>query len=124
MALLAALDLLLHRLTGEDDIVVGTAIANRERIELEGLIGCFANTLALRVELSGRPTFRALFERVRRVSLAAYAHQDLPFERLVSELAPERDLGWAPRWRGARPPPPRGCSSRPARSTPRPPSSI
>jgi len=96
MTLLAALDVLLHRSTREEDLVVGAPIANRERLQIEGLIGCFINVLALRVDLSGGPSFGALLQRVREVSLAAYAHQDLPFEKLVSELAPERDLGRAP----------------------------
>ncbi|HEV3073508.1 MAG TPA: non-ribosomal peptide synthase/polyketide synthase, partial [Thermoanaerobaculia bacterium] len=96
MTLLAALDVLLHRSTREEDLVVGAPIAGRERLQIEGLIGCFINVLALRVDLSGGPTFGELLRRVREVSLAAYAHQDLPFEKLVSELAPERDLGRAP----------------------------
>jgi amino acid adenylation domain-containing protein len=96
MTLLAALDVLLHRTTREEDLVIGAPIANRERLEIEGLIGCFINMLALRADLSGEPSFGELLQQVREVSLAAYAHQDLPFEKLVSELAPERDLGRAP----------------------------
>ncbi|HVR95190.1 MAG TPA: condensation domain-containing protein, partial [Thermoanaerobaculia bacterium] len=96
MVLLAAWKGLLARLTGQDDLVVGTPIANRNRVEIEGLIGCFANTLALRTDLSGEPDFPALVGRVRATALAAYAHQDLPFERLVEELAPERNLAHAP----------------------------
>jgi amino acid adenylation domain-containing protein len=96
MSLLAAFAALLHRATGEPDLVVGTPIANREQLELEGLIGCFVNTLALRADLSGRPSFRDLLERVRQVCLAAYANQDLPFEQLVEALAPRRDLAWNP----------------------------
>jgi amino acid adenylation domain-containing protein len=93
MLTLATLQTLLHRYTGQDDIVVGTAVANRNRAEVEHLIGYFANALALRTDFSGDPTFRELLGRVRRVTLDALAHQDLPFERLVSELRPERGEG-------------------------------
>ena len=96
MALLAAFQTLLHRYTGQDDIAVGSPIANRNRSELEGLIGFFVNSLVLRTDLSGDPTFRDLLERVRSVALAAYAHQDLPFEKLVEELHPERHLSRNP----------------------------
>ncbi|HXO41006.1 MAG TPA: amino acid adenylation domain-containing protein, partial [Thermoanaerobaculia bacterium] len=96
MILLAAFDLLLERLTGQEDLVVGAAIANRERVEIEGLIGCFVNTLALRADLSSRPSLGELLRQVRETSLAAYAHQDLPFEKLVEALAAERDPGTTP----------------------------
>ncbi len=96
MALLTAFVALLHRITGEADIVVGTTIANRQRAELEALIGFFVNTLALRMDLSGTPTFHAMLARVREVTLVAYEHQDLPFERLVEEMHPERSLSHPP----------------------------
>jgi amino acid adenylation domain-containing protein len=91
MTLLAAFQTLLHRYTGQDDIVVGTAVSNRNRIETEGLIGPFANNVALRTDFSGNPTFRQLLGRVREVAVGAYAHQDLPWEKLIEELHPERD---------------------------------
>jgi amino acid adenylation domain-containing protein len=96
MALLATFGALLQRYSGEEDLVVGTPIANRSRHELEELIGFFANTLALRVNAGGDPAFADLAHRVREAALGAYAHQDLPFERLVDELQPERNLGHAP----------------------------
>ncbi|MBW8879247.1 MAG: amino acid adenylation domain-containing protein, partial [Acidobacteria bacterium] len=96
MVLLAGFEALLQRYTGQDDLVVGSIIANRTRSELEGLIGFFVNTLALRGDLSGTPSFLDLLVRVRESSLGAYAHQDLPFEKLVAELQPERDLSRSP----------------------------
>jgi amino acid adenylation domain-containing protein len=96
MLLLAAFDVLLWRYTGQTDLVVGTDIANRNRAETEGLIGFFVNQLALRVDLSGDPTFRELLGRVREVALGGYAHQDLPFEELVKGLNPERSMAYAP----------------------------
>ncbi|HEY9801061.1 MAG TPA: amino acid adenylation domain-containing protein [Leptolyngbyaceae cyanobacterium] len=92
MTLLAAFKVLLHRYTQQDDILVGTPIANRNRSEIEGLIGFFVNTLVLRSNLQANPTFIQLLAQVREVTLGAYAHQDLPFEQLVEELQPERDL--------------------------------
>jgi amino acid adenylation domain-containing protein len=91
MVLLAGFQVLLHALVEQDDLVVGTNVANRNRLETEGLIGFFINQLVLRTDLSGNPSFRELLARVREVSLAAYAQQDLPFERIVEELQPERD---------------------------------
>ena len=96
MTVLAAFQALLSRYTGQDDIVVGTPVAGRTRGETEGLIGFFLNTLVMRADLSGDPTFAEFLKRVREVALEAYAHQDLPFERLVEELQPERDMGSNP----------------------------
>ena len=96
MLLLGAWQVLLSRYTGAEDIVVGTPIANRQRGEVEGLIGYFVNALALRTDLSGDPTFRELVGRVREVALGAYLHQDVPFEKLVEELQPERSLSYNP----------------------------
>ena len=96
MTLLGAYQTLLHRYTGKGDIVIGTAIAGRNRSELENLIGLFLNVLVLRTDFSGDPTFRALLDRVREVCLEAYAHQDVPFEKLVEELHPERTLSHNP----------------------------
>jgi amino acid adenylation domain-containing protein len=96
MTLLAALKIMLHRYTGQDDIAVGAAISGRGRPEIEGLIGAFINALVLRTDLSGNPTFRELLSRVRKVCLEAYAHQDLPFEKLVEELQPKRELSRHP----------------------------
>ncbi|MES1023040.1 amino acid adenylation domain-containing protein [Gloeocapsa sp. BRSZ] len=96
MTLLAAFQTLLHRYTGQTDIAIGSPIANRHRSELEGVIGFLVNSLVLRTDLAGDPTFRVLLERVRDVTLAAYAHQDLPFEKLVEELQPVRSLSQNP----------------------------
>jgi len=91
MVLLTAFVCLLARYSGQDDLVIGTPLANRSRPEFEQLIGCFANTLVLRADLRGNPTFRQMLQRLRDVCLDAYTHQDLPFERLVEELRPARD---------------------------------
>jgi aspartate racemase len=96
MTLLAAFQTLLHDYTGQDDIVVGTFTVDRNRAETEGLIGFFVNNLVLRSDLSGNPTFRELLRRVRELTLGAYAHRDLPFEKLLEELQPKRSLGHTP----------------------------
>src|SRR6185369_12067507 len=96
MTLLAAFQTLLARSSGSFDISVGTPIAGRNFVEIEPLIGFFVNTLVLRTRLTGQPTFREALGRVREVTLDAYAHQDLPFEKLVEELQPERDLSHTP----------------------------
>jgi hypothetical protein len=92
MTLLAAFKTLLHRYTGQEDIIIGSPIANRNRVEFEQLIGFFVNTLVLRTDLAGNPSFRELLRRVREVALGAYAHQDLSFEQLVESLHLERNL--------------------------------
>jgi len=96
MTLLAAYLVLLHRYSGQDNIVVASPIANRNRSELEGLIGYFANTIALRATLADDPSFSELVRRVRETSLEAFSNQDVPFEKLVEELNPERHLGHNP----------------------------
>ncbi|MFL9453902.1 amino acid adenylation domain-containing protein [Tolypothrix bouteillei VB521301_2] len=96
MTLLAAFQILLYRYSGQTDICVGTPIANRNRAETEGLFGLFLNTLVLRGNLSGNPSFVDFLLQVRSVALGAYAHQDLPFEQLVEQLQPERSLSHTP----------------------------
>ena len=96
MTLLAAFQTLLHRYTSRDDIPVGSVVAGRNRMEVEGLIGFFANTLVFRGDLSGDPSFRVLLQRTRTVCLGAYAHQDMPFGELVKEFQPERDMSHSP----------------------------
>ena len=96
MTLLAAFDVLLQRYSGQDDLVVGTPIAGRSRPEVEKLIGLFVNTLLFRTDMSGNPSFVELLRRVRKTAMGAYAHQDVPFERLVEELKPDRDLSRNP----------------------------
>lgn len=96
MVLLAGFKVLLSRYSGQDRIVVGSPIANRHRPEIEGLIGFFANSLVMHTDLSGNPSFREVLSRVQQTALGAYAHQDLPFEKLVEELQPERSLSRNP----------------------------
>jgi non-ribosomal peptide synthetase component F len=96
MMLLGAFSTLLYGYTGQEDISVGTFVVNRNRAEVEGLIGFFVNNLVLRADLSGDPSFRELLGRVRQVTLGAYAHQELPFEKLLEELQPRRDPGRTP----------------------------
>ncbi|NVJ28820.1 AMP-binding protein, partial [Myxococcus sp. AM011] len=96
MVLLASFQLLLSRYSGQDDISVGSPVANRNRAETEGLIGFFVNTLVLRARINGSQSFRELLSQVRLSTLAAYEHQDVPFEKLVEELQPQRDLSRSP----------------------------
>jgi hypothetical protein len=96
MILLAGFKTLLHRYSGCDDLLVGVPIANRQRVEIEGLIGFFANTLVMRTRLAGAPTFRDLLSRVKETAVQAYAHQDMPFEQLVEMLQVERHPGATP----------------------------
>lgn len=96
MVLLATFKLFLLRWTGQEDMMVGTGIAGRTHQQFEDLIGFFVNTLVMRTDLSGDPSFRSLLHRVREVALSAYAHQHLPFEKIVAELSPERDLSRQP----------------------------
>lgn len=96
MTLLAAFKTLLYRYTGSEDILVGSPIANRNRSEIKELIGVFINTLVFRTDASGNPSFREFLGRVRQVTLEAYDHQDLPFEKVLEELQPERNLGQTP----------------------------
>ena len=96
MSLLAAFEVLLYRYSGQADFMVGTPVANRPNVELEGLIGFFVNVLAMRADLRGEPSFQELVGRVRRAALDGYQHQDLPFEKLVEELNPGRDMSRHP----------------------------
>ncbi|MDY6951374.1 MAG: amino acid adenylation domain-containing protein, partial [Thermodesulfobacteriota bacterium] len=96
MVLLAAFQVLLHRYTGREDMVVGSPISGRSQVDTERLIGFFVNTLVLRTDLSGNPTFLELLKRVREVAMGAYAHQDLPLEKLLEALRLERDLSRTP----------------------------
>ncbi len=96
MTLLGAFAVLMHRYSGQDDVVIGSPIANRNRSELEDLIGFFVNSLVMRTDVSGDPSFRELVQRVNRTALDAYEHQDLPFEKLVDEIQPDRDLSHNP----------------------------
>jgi amino acid adenylation domain-containing protein len=96
MVLLTAFNLLLHRYTRQEDIAIGTVVAQRNRAELEPLVGCFINTLVLRANLSGDPSFRELLQRCRSVTLEAFEHQDLPFDKLVQHLRPERSVRHSP----------------------------
>ncbi|HVG07839.1 MAG TPA: amino acid adenylation domain-containing protein, partial [Thermoanaerobaculia bacterium] len=96
MTLLAAIKALLHRHSGQDDILVGAPVAGRRAVETEGLIGCFLNTLVLRTDVGGRPGFRELVARVREVTLGAYSHQDVPFEAVLASLPQQRDLSRTP----------------------------
>jgi amino acid adenylation domain-containing protein len=96
MTLLAAFNLLLYRYSGQEDILVGSPVANRNYKDLQPLIGCFVNTLPLRTNLSENPTFTQLLKRIKKVTLGAYSHQDLPFDQLVETIQPERDLSRHP----------------------------
>lgn len=96
MVVLAAVKVLLFRYTRQDDLIVGSTIANRTLPETERMVGCFVNTLVMRTDLSGDPDFRAVLGRVRETALGAYEHQDLPFEKLVEELHPQRELNETP----------------------------
>jgi amino acid adenylation domain-containing protein len=96
MVLLSAFKILLHRYTGQEDLIVGTAVAGRNRSEVESMIGLFINTLALRTNLEGDPTVSEVLGRVRETALGAFAHADVPFDRLVADLQPARDLSHSP----------------------------
>jgi non-ribosomal peptide synthetase component F len=96
MTMLSAFECLLHYYTGQQDIVIGTDLANRMSVQTEALIGFWVNLLIRRTDLSGDPTFAEGTTRVREVALNAYAHQDLPFDKLVEELRPERNLTHSP----------------------------
>lgn len=96
MTLLAAFQALLYRYSGQIDIVVGSPVANRNHGEIQGLIGCFINTLALRTDLSGNPSFRQLLTRVKKMAIDAFAHQDLPFQKMIEKLQLEQDPSFSP----------------------------
>jgi len=96
MTMLAGFESLLYHYTGQPDLVLGTDLANRPTVQTEAMIGFFVNLLVMRTDVSGNPTFEELIKRVREVSLRAYAHQDLPFDKLVEELRPERNLTHSP----------------------------
>lgn len=96
MTLLAGFKVMLYCHTKQENLAIGSPIANRSRVELEGLIGFFVNTLVLKIDIAGNPTFRELLRRVRETTLQAYAHPDVPFEKLVEELQPERNLSYNP----------------------------
>ena len=96
MTLLAAFAVLMHRYSGQDDIVVGSPIANRQDERMEGLIGYFANMLAMRVRVDPNASFRELLDQVREFALEAYRHQDIPFERLLEELSVSRNSSRRP----------------------------
>ena len=96
MTLLAAFKVLLHRYSGQQDICVGSPIANRTQQEVEGLIGFFVNTLALRSEVKGRHPFTELLQQVKATTLEAYEHQEVPFEKVVEAVVKERDLSRSP----------------------------
>ena len=96
MVMLAAFQVLLQRCTGQNDIFVGSVLAGRSRVELEPLIGLFINPLVFRTDLSGDPPFRELLARVRETVVAAFAHQDVPFEHVVDAVQPKRDPGRHP----------------------------
>ncbi|MBA4495174.1 hypothetical protein H1191_12745 [Paenactinomyces guangxiensis] len=99
VTLFTAFIVLLYRYSGQEDIIVGTPVSNRNRSEIEGLIGFFVNTLALRTNLSGNPSFQQLVKKVKEMFAEAYMHQDIPFEKLVAELKPERDVSQSPLFR-------------------------
>src|SRR5262249_29690138 len=96
MVLMAGLDVLLSRWSGQEDVSIGSPVANRSRRELEGLIGFFVNMLVMRVEVRGEESFRELMGQVREKALGAYAHQDVPFEKVVEAVQPERSLSHPP----------------------------
>jgi amino acid adenylation domain-containing protein/non-ribosomal peptide synthase protein (TIGR01720 family) len=96
MTLLAMFQVLLHRYSGQDDIAVGTPVANREQLETEKMIGFFVNTLVMRGDLTGNPSFRSFVQKIRRTALDAYQHQSIPFEKVVEEVDPERSMDHSP----------------------------